>query len=146
MTHTLTLTGEWRAVFSYPGSILGPTPDTYGPWRSTLEDAVKDGAPRGEETHGYRSAIQHRFVTPPMPTKLLVMLDAMPLLTATEDEDERRTLKSLHDLWLDPEDLKHPHPTDPISRYTTPRTGVIVRREDGQPAEVHTIRKDWNRR
>ncbi len=55
---------QWRAVFSYPPSILGPTPDDYGPERDTQEQASRDRPNRPEETHGWRSGLQYRVVTP----------------------------------------------------------------------------------
>ena len=55
---------QWRAVFSYPPSYLGPTPDTYGKPRGTREEAEQDRVPRSEETLGWRSGVQRRTVTP----------------------------------------------------------------------------------
>lgn len=55
---------EYRAVFSYPDSILGKTSDTYGPWRKTEKASWDDHVPRSEETHGWRSATQSRVIGP----------------------------------------------------------------------------------
>ncbi|UVK61401.1 hypothetical protein SEA_GINGERBUG_67 [Microbacterium phage Gingerbug] len=143
------LTREHRAVFSYPASILGPTPDTYGPWRSSLQEAAKDRVPRSEETLGWRSGFQARVVGPIEPERVHVELDAVPLLGLTQDEAERAALQALHGKWLDPEgrliDVEG-MPEMPAA-WTTQRTGQIVYREgDLAPAEVHTIRRDWNSR
>jgi hypothetical protein len=54
---------EWRAVFSYPSSYLGPTSDSYGPPRNTRKEAESDRVPRAEETRGWRSGVQTRTVT-----------------------------------------------------------------------------------
>lgn len=56
--------GQWRAVFAYPPSYLGPTADSYGPPRDTKEEAMKDRVPRSEETLGWVKGIQYRTVTP----------------------------------------------------------------------------------
>lgn len=144
----LGLTEEHRAVFSYPGSILGPTPDTYGPWRSTLAEAAKDRAPRPEETWGTRSGFQRRLVGPIEPEPVLIELDAVPLMGDDRTtEEERDQLRTLHGLWIDPATLHEAMPSDPPGRFTTQRSGQIVYREgDLAPAEVHTLRRDWNHR
>lgn len=53
---------EYRAVFSYPPSILGETPNSYSYPVDSL-DKVPKHAPRSEETWGWRSGIQQREVT-----------------------------------------------------------------------------------
>lgn len=146
--NTLGLVDEYRAVFSYPGSILGPTPDTYGPWRRTLQEAAKDRAPRTEETWGTRSAFQRRLVTEPEPQPVLIELDAVPLMGEDRTtEQERDDLRGLHGLWIDPATLHQTVPGDPPGHFTTMRSSQIVYREsDLAPAEVHTLKRDWNRR
>lgn len=54
---------EWRAVFSYPPSILGLTPDSFGPSRLSAEETKKDSCWRPEESLGWRSGTQRREVT-----------------------------------------------------------------------------------
>lgn len=145
--NTLGLVHEFRAVFSYPGSILGPTPDTYGPWRSTLQEAAKDRVPRSEETLGHRSGFQRRLVGPLEPQPVMVELDSVPMLQDTTDEGMRQVLRGLHGRWLDAHgSTRESLPGDTPAIFTTVRTGQIVYREDGQPAEVHTLRRDWNQR
>lgn len=56
---------EYRAVFSYPPSYLGPTPDDYGPWRKSLKETEQDRPFRPEESYGRRTGTQKRFVTDP---------------------------------------------------------------------------------
>ena len=133
-------------MFSYPGSILGPTPDTYGPWRPTLAAAAQDRVPRSEETLGHRSGFQKRLVGPEEPEPVMIEHDAKPMLSHTTDEPTRDALKGLHGLWLDPDASARSLPTDTPAVFTTVRSGQIVYREDGQPAEVYTLRPDWNQR
>lgn len=145
----LGLTSEHRAVFSYPSSILGKTPDTYGPWRSSLQEAAKDRVPRSEETLGWRSGFQTRVVGPIEPERVMIELDAVPLLGDTQDEAEREALRALHGKWLDPDgrliDVEGMPEVPAI--WTTVRSSQIVYREgDLAPAEVHTLRRDWNSR
>lgn len=54
--------GEFRAVFSYPPSYLGPTPDTYSAPVTDPAD-LPTHAPRSEETHGRVSGYQYRTVS-----------------------------------------------------------------------------------
>lgn len=54
---------EYRAVFSYPDSILGKTSDSYGPHRLKLEETYLDRCYRPEESYGWRSGTQARQVT-----------------------------------------------------------------------------------
>jgi hypothetical protein len=54
---------EYRAVFSYPSSILGLTRDTYGPERKSEEATKTDYCYRSEETRGWRSGTQTRQVS-----------------------------------------------------------------------------------
>ena len=143
----LALVREHRAVFSYPGSILGPTPDTYGPWRSTLAQAAKDRVPRSEETLGYRSGFQSRLVGPTEPEKVYVEIDSVPFMSNPgATEEDKAWARELHGLWLEVDSLHVARP-DTVGRFTTQRTGQIVyRASDLAPAEVVTLRADWNRR
>lgn len=138
---------EHRAVFSYPSSILGPTPDSYGPWRRTLAEAAKDRVPRSEETLGYRTGFQTRHVTIEQDEPVFIEIDAVPFMSnpgATEEDKD--WARELHGTWWDLRALHVEFPRKHSGRFTTTPTGQIVYREDGTPAEVHTLRADWNRR
>lgn len=55
---------EYRAVFSYPPSILGRTDRGYGPPRASKGEAERDQPWRSEESRGWRSGVQEREVSP----------------------------------------------------------------------------------
>jgi hypothetical protein len=55
-----TLTLEYRAVYSFPPSYLGPTPDRYSLAQATPDRLPR--CPRSEENWGFTSGVQSRVV------------------------------------------------------------------------------------